>query len=66
MGRAFWGVVLFTVLEAIGFEVWIVGSNVHITLFGRIGLYVFLLLEHYVSVNVGNGRAPFGPLPPNR
>lgn len=26
-------------------------------------LVIGLFLEHYVSVNVGHGRRPFGPLP---
>ncbi len=25
-----------------------------------------LLFEHYVAVNVGAGRSPFGSLPPNK
>jgi len=66
--RALLGVVIFTVIELVGLVVWLILAGVPFN-----GKYLavavlagFLALEHYVSVNVGTGRPPFGPLPPDR
>ena len=59
------GVILFTAIEIVTMLGWLyfaLRGNV----LGVILLSAGLFVEHYVSVNVGAGRSPFGPLPPNR
>lgn len=67
MSKALKGVILFTLIEVVGLVLWLILAGLPFT--GHIGavivLAVFLFGEHYVSVNVGNGRRPFGPLPPD-
>lgn len=55
------GIVIFTVIEVITLVLWLVLAGVP---FHGHGLAVIILLvglfvEHYVSVNVGQGRPPF-------
>ena len=68
MRKALQGVLLFTAIEIVTLVVWLILAGVSFN--GRIiavvVLAVGLFLEHYVSVNVGAGRPPFGPLPPDR
>jgi hypothetical protein len=67
MSKALRGVLLFTGIEVIGLVVWLIlaGMPFNGQLGAVIALTVFLFGEHYVSVNVGHGRPPFGPLPPD-
>jgi hypothetical protein len=67
MSKALRGVVIFTAVEVITLVLWLILAGVP---FGGQFLAVLVLaaglgVEHYVSVNVGNGRPPFGPLPPD-
>ena len=68
MGKALRGVIIFTVIEIIGLVLWLIAAGLPFN--GQYGavviLAVFLFGEHYVSVNVGAGRPPFGPLPPDK
>lgn len=68
MNRALIGVILFTAVELVTLVVWLILAGIPFS--GKVGavvvLAVGLFVEHYVSVNVGAGRPPFGPLPPNR
>ncbi len=66
--RALTGVILFTVIEIVTLVVWLVLAGVAFDgkVLAVLVLAVGLFLEHYVSVNVGAGRPPFGPLPPDR
>ena len=68
MSNALKGVILFTVIEIVTLVVWLILAGVAFN--GRVIavaiLAVGLFLEHFVSVNVGAGRPPFGPLPPDR
>lgn len=65
MNRALLGVILFTAIEIVTMVLWLFfalrGNNLGVAI-----LSVGLFIEHYVSVNVGAGRPPFGPLPPNK
>lgn len=67
MRRALIGVIIFTAVEVVGLVAWLILAGVPFN--GQVGavivLTAFLFVEHYVSVNVGNGRPPFGPLPPD-
>ena len=67
MSKALRGVILFTAIEIVTLVVWLILAGVAFN--GRViavaALAVGLFLEHYVSVNVGAGRPPFGPLPPD-
>jgi len=67
MNRALKGVIIFTAVEVIGLVVWLVlaGLPFNGKYWAVVALTAFLFVEHYVSVNVGNGRRPFGPLPPD-
>ncbi len=65
MSKAFIGVVLFTVIEVVTMVGWLFFANRSDSL-GVVILTLGLLLEHYVAVNVGAGRPPFGSLPPNK
>lgn len=68
MSKALIGVVIFTAIEIVTLVVWLILAGVSFS--GKITavvvLAVGLFFEHYVSVNVGAGRPPFGPLPPDR
>ncbi len=71
--KALQGVIIFTIVEVITLVYWLIFAGVP---FGGVGLgqaigavtilFVGLFVEHYVSVNVGSGRPPFGGLPPDR
>ena len=68
MSKALRGVIIFTAVEIVTLVAWLIAAGVPFR-GGYIAvgiLSVGLFLEHYVSVNVGAGRPPFGPLPPNR
>lgn len=73
MSKALKGVLLFTAIEEVTLVVWglllKLGIGVGIALgwqvLAALVLFVGLFAEHYVSVNVGAGRPPFGPLPPD-
>lgn len=73
MSKALKGVLLFTAIEEVTLVAWglllKLGVGVSISLgiqvLAAAVLFVGLFAEHYVSVNVGAGRAPFGPLPPD-
>ncbi len=65
MSKAFIGVVLFTVIEVVTMVGWLFYANRSDSL-GVVILTLGLLFEHYVAVNVGAGRSPFGSLPPNK
>ena len=68
MSNALKGVILFTGIEIVTLVVWLILAGIPFN--GKIvavgALAIGLFLEHYVSVNVGAGRPPFGPLPPDR
>ena len=69
--KALNGVILFTAIEVVVLVVWLILAGLPFVVSGRSILAVVVLLgglfvEHYVSVNVGAGRPPFGPLPPDR
>jgi hypothetical protein len=71
MNRTLLGVILFTVLEVVTLVVWLILAGLPFNASGSavlavVVLTVGLFVEHYVSINVGAGRPPFGPLPPNR
>lgn len=65
MRKSLIGVLLFTVVEVVALVAWLILAGLPFR--GEVGavvvLAVGLFVEHYVSVNVGNGRPPFGPLP---
>jgi len=67
MSKALRGVLLFTGIEVVGLVAWLIAAGVPFK--GQYGavviLAVTLFAEHYVSVNVGAGRKPLGPLPPD-
>ncbi len=71
MSKALKGVLLFTAIEEVTLVVWGVllklgiglGLSLEQQVVAAAVLAVGLFAEHYVSVNVGAGRAPFGPLP---
>lgn len=58
------GIVIFTVIEVITLVLWLVLAGIPFNGHGLavIILAIGLFVEHYVSVNVGQGRPPFGPL----
>jgi hypothetical protein len=68
VNRSLIGVIIFTVVEVVTLVVWLVLAGVPFD--GGYGavtvLTIGLFIEHFVSVNVGNGRPPFGSLPPNK
>jgi len=68
LNRALVGVIIFTVVELAGLVIWLILAGVPFNgkYVAAVVLAAFLFVEHYVSVNVGNGRPPFGPLPPNK
>jgi len=57
------GVIIFTVIEVITLVLWLILDQEGYKYLAVIVLVVGLFIEHYVSVNVGNKRPPFGPLP---
>jgi len=59
------GVVIFTLIEVVTMVLWLYFAS-RGSLLGIILLAAGLGVEHYVAINVGAGRAPFGPLPPNK
>jgi len=59
------GVIIFTAIEIVTMIAWLALAN-RGNILGVVILSVGLFFEHYVSVNVGAGRPPFGPLPPNK
>ena len=68
MRRALKGTILFTIVEVVTLVAWLIlaGLPFAFTLGHVVAVVVLtagLFVEHYVSVNVGNGRPPFGPLP---
>jgi len=67
MKRALVGTIVFTVVEVVTLVVWLVLAGVPFNggYIAVAALAIGLFVEHYVSVNVGNGRPPFGPLPPD-
>jgi len=74
MSKALRGVLIFTAIEEVTLVVWglllKLGVGVEIPLGIQVAaaavLFVGLFAEHYVSVNVGAGRPPLGPLPPDK
>ena len=72
MSKALKGVLLFTLIEEVTLVAWGAflalghGHSVLTQVFAAALLFVGLFGEHYVSVNVGAGRKPFGPLPPDK
>jgi hypothetical protein len=76
MSKALQWVIIFTVVEIVTLVVWlelvILALDLPFRIFTTFGLLAILVLsvglfvEHLVSVNVGAGRPPFGPLPPDR
>jgi len=66
--KAFLGVLLFTAVEIVTLVAWLILAGVPFQGgFAAVAvLSVGLFIEHYTSVNVGNGRPPFGPLPPDK
>lgn len=63
--RALTGVIIFTVIEIVTLVAWLILAGVpfHGGYVAVAVLAIGLFIEHYVSVNVGHGRPPFGPLP---
>lgn len=72
MSKALKGVILFTAIEEVTLVAWGailalgLGLSVTTQVVAAAVLLVGLFAEHYVAVNVGAGRAPFGPLPPDK
>ena len=71
MSRALKGVIIFTAIELVTLVGWLVLAGLPFHISGKaiaavIVLAVGLGIEHYVSVNVGAGRPPFGSLPPDK
>jgi len=68
MTRALRGVLLFTAIEIVTLVAWLIlaGMPFNGGVLAVLVLTVGLFVEHYVSVNVGAGRPPFGPLPPDK
>ena len=65
MSRALRGLILFTAIELVTLVAWLILAGVSFK-GGYIAVAVLavgLFVEHYVSINVGAGRKPFGPLP---
>lgn len=71
MSRALRGVILFTAIEEVILVVWGVlldlgkGLPLQTQIIAAAVLFVGLFVEHRTAVNVGAGRPPFGPLPPD-
>lgn len=67
MRRALVGVLIFTGIEIATLVAWLILAGVPFKGgYLAVGvLAVGLFVEHYVSINVGAGRPPFGPLPPD-
>lgn len=63
--KALLGVILFTAIEIVTMVGWLFFAN-RGNVLGVVILTIGLFIEHYVSVNVGAGRPPFGSLPPDR
>jgi hypothetical protein len=59
------GVIIFTVIEVITLVAWLILAGVPFNggYLAVVVLAIGLFLEHYVSVNVGADRPPFGRLP---
>lgn len=53
------GVAIFTGIELVALSLWLVGSGVHISVFGQMALAIGLFFEHFVSYNVGTGQPTF-------
>jgi hypothetical protein len=68
MNKALRGVIIFTVIEIATLVLWLILAGIPFNgkVVAVVVLAIGLFLEHYVSVNVGAGRPPFGPLPPDR
>ena len=68
MSNALRGVLIFTAVEIVTLVAWLILAGVPFNggFLAVLVLTVGLFVEHYVSVNVGAGRPPFGPLPPNK
>ena len=68
MSNALRGVLIFTLVEVVTLVVWLILAGIPFNgkVLAVIVLAVGLFVEHYVSVNVGAGRPPFGPLPPDK
>jgi len=68
MSKAFRGVLLFTGIEVVTLIAWLILAGLPFGA-GYLAagvLAVGIFAEHYVSVNVGAGRPPLGPLPPDK
>lgn len=68
MSNALKGVLLFTGIEIVTLVAWLILAGLAFNGgYLAVGvLSVGLFAEHYASVNVGAGRRPFGPLPPDK
>lgn len=72
MSRALKGVLIFTAVEEVILVTWGAilklgsGLSFKTQAVAALVLLAGLFLEHYISVNVGAGRPPFGPLPPDK
>jgi len=68
MSKALKGVILFTAIEIVALVAWLILAGLPFNGgYGAVAvLAVGLFLEHYVSVNVGAGRKPLGPLPKDK
>jgi hypothetical protein len=65
--KALRGLILFTAIEIVTLVAWLILAGVPFKggYVAVVVLAVGLFLEHYASVNVGAGRPPLGPLPPD-
>ena len=68
MSRALKGVIIFTAVEIVTLVLWLILAGVPFRggYAAVVVLSIGLFVEHYVSVNVGAGRPPFGSLPPDK
>jgi hypothetical protein len=68
MSKAFKGVVLFTAVEVVTLVGWLILAGLPFNggVLAAVVLAAGLFVEHYISVNVGAGRPPLGPLPPDK
>ena len=66
--RALVGVILFTLVEIITLVAWLILAGVPFKGgYLAVGvLAIGLFVEHFAAINIGAGRSPFGPLPPDR
>lgn len=67
MSKSLRGVIVFTAVEVVTLVLWLILAGLP---FGKglaavVILTVGLFIEHYISVNIGNGRPALGPLPPD-